>query len=121
LVSAATVRINAKVILPKWHAGRKASSDARFVWGSLSADMKRHEESHVIIAKNHARELENALRGIGRQKTCKIASARAAKLTKTILDKHDREQVRFDRIESAGFERRLLRLMENRMRRMQPG
>lgn len=116
-ISAVSVRMSAKVILPRWRPARKTSADTRFVWGTLAADIKRHEESHVIIAKNHARELETALRAIGHQKTCKLASEKAAKVTQKILDKHDREQQRFDRIESAGFERRLLRLLEYRMQR----
>lgn len=119
-ISTVKVRMSAKVILPRWKPARKVSADTRFVWGTLAADIKRHEESHVIIAKNHARELETALKAIGRQKTCKIASDKAAKVTEKILAKHDREQQRFDRIEGAGFEKRLFKLMEYRLRQMRP-
>ena len=70
----------------------------------------------MIIAKNHARELEKALLSIGRYRTCDEVTKRAAAVTKRILDKHEREQQRFDRVESAGFEKRLFRLLEYRMR-----
>lgn len=112
----ARVILKAKVILPRWKPGRKASSGTRFIWWTLASDIKRHEESHVIIAKNHARELEKALLSIGRYRTCDEVTKRAAAVTKRILDKHEREQQRFDRVESAGFEKRLFRLLEYRMR-----
>ena len=39
----------------------KAHSDTRAIWDTLSADIKRHEETHVKTAKNHAWELEVVL------------------------------------------------------------
>lgn len=120
-ISRVRVHMAAKVILPRWHPTRKASADTRFVWGTLAADIKRHEEQHVIIAKNHARELETALKGIGHQKNCRVASDKAAKITEKVLAKHDREQQRFDRVESAGFEKRFFRLMEYRLQQMKKG
>lgn len=116
-----TVRVSAKVILPRWRPGRKATADTRFIWDVLATDIKRHEEAHVVIARRYAGELEKALRSIGRQKSCDAVSTKAASTTQKVLDRHDREQQRFDRIESAGFEKRLLRLMENRMRQRTQG
>lgn len=115
-LTTARVNVSAKVILPRWTPGRRASRDTRFIWNTLAADIKRHEEQHVVIAKSHARELEDALKKMGSYRTCEQVSERANELSKRILDKHDREQQRFDRIESAGFEKRLFRLLENRMR-----
>ncbi|MCB1470001.1 MAG: DUF922 domain-containing protein [Rhizobiaceae bacterium] len=116
-MSAAHVTLKVKVILPRWKPGSKTDSETRFVWNTLAADIKRHEESHVIIAKNHARELEDALRKVGPYKSCAQVKQRAALLTKRILDKHERAQQRFDRIESAGFEKRLQKLLEYRWRK----
>src|SRR5262245_10918426 len=59
-IARASVTVKAKVILPRWTRPRRADEDVRLVWDTLSSDIKRHEESHVIIAKNHARELEQA-------------------------------------------------------------
>lgn len=120
-VTAATVRVSAKVILPRWRPGRKASADTRFVWDTLASDIKRHEEAHVVIARNYGRKLEEALIRIGRERDCDQASAKAAKVTERILAQHDREQQRFDRAESAGFERRLLKLLEERLRQRGEG
>jgi predicted secreted Zn-dependent protease len=117
-VAKANVIVKAKVILPRWRAPRRAEQDTRLIWNTLSADIKRHEESHVIIAKNHARELEDTLRELGRFKTCEAAQSRVKQVTERVLAKHDREQTRFDRIEGINFESRILRLLQYRMERM---
>jgi predicted secreted Zn-dependent protease len=71
------VTVDAKVILPRWRNRSTASGDTALVWDTLSADIKRHEESHVSIAKNHGRELEDQLKAIGRQKDCETVAAQA--------------------------------------------
>lgn len=114
-VSSANVTVKAKVILPRWRRTSKADPDVRFIWSTLESDIKRHEESHVIIAKNHARLLEQELLKIGRQKNCDVASAKAEQVNQKILALHDREQQRFDRVESKNFESRLMRLLKYRM------
>lgn len=111
----AQVTVDIKVILPRWKHRSKADGDTRMVWDTLSADIKRHEESHVVIARNHARELETELKGIGRQKDCKAAAERAQKITAEVLRRHDEAQERFDKIESINFESRLLRLLQYRL------
>ena len=120
-IVAATVSVKAKVILPRWRRSSKADGDVRLIWSTLESDIKRHEESHVVIAKNHARDLEQALLKVGRQKTCAIASEKAKALSEKILAKHDREQQRFDRVEGINFERRLIRLLQYRMQRTKAG
>jgi predicted secreted Zn-dependent protease len=116
-IVSATVSVKAKVILPRWRRTSKADGDVRFIWSTLESDIKRHEESHVVIAKNHARELEKAILAIGRQKTCAAASEKAQAASDKILAKHDREQQRFDRVEGINFESRLIRLMRYRLER----
>lgn len=115
----AEVEVEAKMILPRWKRSRKADFDTRFVWATLAADIKRHEESHVIIAKNHAREMEQALRGIQNVRSCEHAQAMAKDISARILAKHDKAQDDFDRIESVNFESRLLRLMRYRLERIE--
>jgi predicted secreted Zn-dependent protease len=117
-IAKATVTVKAKVILPRWRRPRGADQDVRLVWDTLSADIKRHEESHVVIAKNHARDLEQALRAIPRQSDCKEAQAKAAGATQKVLARHDRAQLDFDRVEGINFERRIVRLLRYRLERM---
>ena len=120
-ISKATVTVKAKIILPRWRRPRAAEKDTRLIWDTLASDIKRHEESHVSIAKNHARELEQALLKIRRQPDCKAAQAEAAEVTRKILAKHDRAQILFDRAEGVNFERRIIRLLRYRMERIANG
>lgn len=117
----ASVTVKAKIILPRWKRPRGAENDVRLVWDTLASDIKRHEESHVSIAKNHARALEEALLKVGRQKDCDTAQAKARAVTQKILARHDRAQVEFDRAEGANFERRIIRLLRYRMERIANG
>lgn len=120
-IAKASVTVKARIILPRWRKRGAAGQDVRLVWDTLSADIKRHEESHVSIAKNHARELEQALLGLWPQKTCQQLAAKAQAVSAAILAKHDEEQVRFDLIENKNFEDRIVRLMRYRMERIQNG
>lgn len=120
-IADAAVTAKVKVILPEWRRPRKADPDVRLFWDTLSADIKRHEERHVEIAKNHARELEDALKASYPQKTCEAAKAKAAEITAAVLARHDRAQVQFDRVESVNFESRILRLLRYRIQRIENG
>jgi predicted secreted Zn-dependent protease len=116
-ITSAVVTVKANVILPRWKRPRGVDSEVKFIWGTLESDIRRHEESHVVIAKNHARMLEQKLLSLGRQKSCAIASSKAEAASEKILAVHDKEQQRFDKIESINFESRLLRLLQYRYER----
>jgi len=118
-ITSAAVTVKANVILPRWKRPRGADAGVRLFWDTLSADIKRHEESHIVIARNYGRELEQALLAIGRQKDCDAARARAKVVSETILAKHDRAQVQFDRVEGINFESRLLRLLNYRIEQIE--
>lgn len=116
-VDKAEVSVAAKIILPRWGQRKRADGDTRLVWDTLSADIRRHEEAHVQIAKRHARELGQALRALGQTSGCDTLKAAAAAVSARVLADHDRAQERFDRIESVNFENRLTRLLTYRMQR----
>lgn len=118
-IADAIVTVKVKVILPEWRRSRKADADVKLFWDTLSADIKRHEERHVEIAKNHAKQLEDALKASYPQRTC--AEAKAAEITAAELAGHDQDQVRFDRVESVNFESRILRLLRYRIERIESG
>lgn len=116
IVSADTT-VKASIVLPKWRQRSRANTEVRIFWDTLFADIKRHEERHVEIAKAHARELEQALRKPARYRTCEEAAARAREISARVLAKHDRAQIEFDRVEGINFENRLLRLLLYRIER----
>jgi predicted secreted Zn-dependent protease len=118
-IASAATTVKVEVILPKWRPRRKAEPDVRLFWDTLFADIKRHEEQHVDIAKAHARELETKLKATGRQKSCAAAQAKAKAITDATLADHDKAQARFDRVETINFESRILRLLRYRMERAQ--
>lgn len=120
-IVSAHVTVKAKVILPRWRQSGKTAQEVRLIWDTLSADIKRHEESHAVIAKNNARELEQALRAIGKNKTCQAAAAEAKATSERILSRHDRAQAEFDRIEGINFESRIMRLLRYRLERIDAG
>jgi predicted secreted Zn-dependent protease len=120
-IASANVTVKANVILPRWRPQKNADADVRFIWATLASDIKRHEESHVSIAKRHARMLEDQILTIGRQKSCEAAAAKAEKLSEKELARHDDEQQRFDRIEGKNFERRLMSLLKYRMEQKASG
>jgi predicted secreted Zn-dependent protease len=120
-VGKATVTVTAKVILPRWNHRGRASTDVRHIWETLSRDIKRHEESHVVIAKNHAAEIERELQKLPRSRTCEALAAKASAATERILEKHDRKQSEFDRVEGINFERRIMQLLRYRMEQIDAG
>ena len=120
-IAKSSVSVQIKIILPRWRQRAKALGDTRVIWDTLSADIKRHEETHVMIAKNHARELELALRGVGGQRDCKTAVAKAKAATTKIFAQHDRAQSEFDRVEGLNFESRIIRLLRYRLERIDSG
>jgi predicted secreted Zn-dependent protease len=117
-IAKATVSLKAKVILPRWRRPSRAEADVRLVWDTLESDIRRHEETHVVIAKDYARKLEQALLRIGRQKNCKVAAGKAEATQQRILGNHDRAQEEFDRVEALNFEKRMTRLMRNRLEKL---
>ncbi|WP_454011936.1 DUF922 domain-containing Zn-dependent protease [Aquamicrobium terrae] len=118
-IVSAEVTIRTRVILPRWRPRGKVDPGVRLFWDTLSADIKRHEERHVEIAKNYGRELEDALKATWPQKTCQAATAKAGEISAAILARHDKAQAEFDRVELINFESRILRLMRYRLERME--
>lgn len=118
-IVSAEVTVRTRVILPRWRPRGKVDPQVKLFWDTLSADIKRHEDRHVEIAKNYGRELEDALKATWPYKTCEAAAAKAGTITASILARHDKAQADFDRVELVNFESRILRLMRYRLERME--
>lgn len=120
-VASAEVQVKANVILPRWTRRNRAERDERLIWDTLSADIKRHEESHVIIARRHARELRDSLLALDRNRSCERVAERVRQTTQRLLARHDAAQERFDRIEGINFESRMMRLLRYRLEQIEAG
>jgi predicted secreted Zn-dependent protease len=120
-VTVADFTVTAMDNLPRGRPRGKAEQDVRVIWDTLSGDIKRHEEQHVQIAQDHARQLERKLLRLGRQKNCAVAAEKAKATADKVLAEHDRAQARFDEIEAANFEKRLLKLLRQRVKMIEAG
>ncbi|MCO5065937.1 MAG: DUF922 domain-containing protein [Rhizobiaceae bacterium] len=116
-IVSAQVAIKVKVILPRWKRPRGADEGTRIFWDVLSADIVRHEESHLVIARNHARSLERQLRALRPEKDCDTLAKEAEKLKEKVMAQHDSDQRRFDLIEGKSLEKRLVNKLKMQFER----
>ncbi|EGL64788.1 hypothetical protein AGRO_2329 [Agrobacterium sp. ATCC 31749] len=114
-VGTAKVLLNTRILLPQWKNRRRTTAELAFIWDTLLADIKRHEERHAEIARTHARSLERQLTSLRPQKSCEVLQGMVGKITQTVMDEHDRDQMRFDVVESKNFDARMTRLLKNRL------
>ncbi|MGV3552626.1 DUF922 domain-containing Zn-dependent protease [Rhizobium sp.] len=115
VIGGAKVTLSTKLILPRWTNRKRANAQMALIWDTLSADIKRHEERHAEIARNHARSLEKTILGISSSRDCATLKARVNHVSHQAMVAHDKDQQRFDRIESANFENRMIRLLRYRI------
>ena len=121
VVTEAKVRLETQLTLPRWTNRNHASRETVLVWDTLSSDIKRHEERHAEIARQYARELEKALEELYPEPTCEKMKARVEATSKRIIEAHAADQERFDRVEAASFERRMLRMLDFKAQRLHSG
>lgn len=120
-IAKVNVSVKAQVHLPRWRNRRSAERETALIWDTLSRDIKRHEESHLGIAKRYARKIEDTVEALSSRASCAPLQKRAEQTTAKILEEHDAAQERFDRIESGNFEQRLLRLLRYRLEQIERG
>ncbi|MDO1584550.1 DUF922 domain-containing Zn-dependent protease [Rhizobium oryzicola] len=116
-VGGVRVTLKTRIILPRWKNRNKAEPTLGLIWDTLSADIKRHEERHAEIARGHARDLERTLLELQPAANCDILEKQAGQITQRIIQKHDEDQQRFDRVEAANFDARMMRLLQYRSSR----
>lgn len=117
-VESAKITLSTQIILPQWKGRKGASKELQLVWDTLSRDIKRHEERHAEIARNYARSMEKAILKLPPQRTCAAMQERVAKASRDEIDRHDRDQMRFDRVEGVNFDSRMIRLLRYRLEAM---
>jgi predicted secreted Zn-dependent protease len=110
-VGGARVTLRTHIILPRWSNRNRTTADLAFIWDTLSADIKRHEERHAEIARTQARQLERELLDLPSDGSCDALEKQVADTTRQVLQSHDRQQLRFDQVEAANFDSRMMRLL----------
>jgi predicted secreted Zn-dependent protease len=119
-IGGAKVSLSTKIILPRWTNRKRASAEMALIWDTLSADIKRHEERHAEIARTHARQLEKTILALPSASDCASLKTRVNRVSQQAMIAHDKDQARFDRIEAANFENRMIRLLRYRISRKTP-
>jgi len=115
-VKVADIDIRATISLPYWKQRRNTSDiELAVIWDVLSQDIRQHEESHVIIARSHASQMEQALRTMRSRPTCEALDYDVAKTLDAIFIRYDMQQHAFDRIEARNYKKRFSRLLERRL------
>ncbi|MEZ2127344.1 MULTISPECIES: DUF922 domain-containing Zn-dependent protease [unclassified Sinorhizobium] len=110
------VTVDTQIIMPRWRNRRNAEKDLSIVWDTLASDIKRHEEHHAEIARNHARAMEKEIRKLRPQRSCETLQRKVADESTQAIAAHDRDQARFDRVEAVNFQNRMTRLLYYRIR-----
>ncbi|MBB6261615.1 putative secreted Zn-dependent protease [Paenochrobactrum gallinarii] len=117
-VTGVYVNVHGKVFLPRWKQRKRAPLELAMIWDTLSSDIRRHEESHLVIARVHASEMEQTIARLYSRKDCADLRDDINRVTEKIMEKHDKEQQRFDRVETINFESRFERLLTYRLEQL---
>lgn len=115
-ISGVKVTVDTEIILPRWRDRRHASKQLSMIWNTLAADIRRHEDRHVEIARQHARQMERLILSLPSASNCDTLQDKANEVTARETDRHDADQARFDRIEAINFQNRIQRLLYYRSR-----
>ncbi|WP_297322028.1 DUF922 domain-containing protein [uncultured Bartonella sp.] len=119
-VASVNVDIHAKMSLPRWKQRASTKSiEMALVWDTLSRDIKRHEESHIVIARAHATKIEHAVKSLPYRSNCNLLKQDIEKTTRNILDDHDNAQKEFDRVEAINFDHRFINLLVQRLKQLE--
>ncbi len=116
-ISGVKVTVDTEIILPRWRDRRHANKQLSLIWDALEADIRRHENRHVEIARQHARQMERQILSLPSAGNCDALQEKANAITERETERHDADQARFDRIEAINFPSRIQRLLDYRNRK----
>lgn len=119
-VASVSVDVHARMSLPKWKQRATTKSvEMALVWDTLSRDIQRHEESHIVIARAHASKIERAIKNLPYRTDCNLLKQDIEKTTYNILVDHENAQQVFDRAEAVNFEHRFINLLVGRLKQVE--
>lgn len=118
-VATVQVDVYAKMSLPRWKQRATTKSvEMALIWDTLSRDIKRHEESHIVIARAHASKIEQAVRQLPAQRECDTLRKNIEQTSAEILQSHEDAQKHFDKVEAINFEQRFTNLLKTRIKQL---
>lgn len=100
------------VQLPKWTDERNSDEEMKLYWKAFSADVKRHEDQHVEIARQSILKLEQKLLELQPNKSCKVLKKQIRNIINKSAQARNRDQNAFERKEVRGQKNRLTQLVE---------
>lgn len=102
----ALFRVNAEITLPRWRERNQTGDrELRNAWDALSDYARAHEQVHVEIAEDYARQLGEAVQALPAAPTCEALDERAADVLRRIGRAHHAEQLAFDAAEAERLNR----------------
>lgn len=104
-IDKATVDVDVIIHLPRWANYRRANKFAKLSWDNLFAEIKKHELVHAEIARDYGKRIQTKIASIGSRSNCAKLESVIARHSQRLLNKHDKAQRKFDRVE----QRRMLR------------
>lgn len=118
-VATVQVDVYAKMSLPRWKQRATTKSvEMALIWDTLSRDIKRHEESHIVTARAHASKIEQAVRQLPAQRDCDTLRKNIEQTSAEILQSHEDAQKHFDKVEAINFEQRFTNLLKTRIKQL---
>jgi predicted secreted Zn-dependent protease len=86
VVVSATVTVPVTVLMPKWPGASKLSKAAQAEWKRASAALKKHEQHHVELAKQHLKDLHKKMIGKTEEEAAAIFTEAVEELQKASDD-----------------------------------
>jgi predicted secreted Zn-dependent protease len=111
-IGTAKIKVEARIILPRWKDRNGASSELKRGFDIYAAYAKEHENVHLRIAEQAAKALENDLKAIPSQKNCDVTLQKSKRVVRSLLARHNRVQLAFD----ASEKRRIAKLLRDASR-----
>ena len=102
-VESAKVAVDARVTLPQWTGRDTADPKLAKAWDNIDRYTRLHEATHVNIAFNYAKRIEDEVLALPSMASCSQVRSTTKAIVDRNLDEHDAAQRKYDADEQARF------------------
>ena len=102
-VESAKVAVDARVTLPQWTGRDTADPKLAKAWDNIDRYTRLHEATHVNIAFNYAKRIEDEVFALPSMASCSQVRSTTKAIVDRNLDEHDAAQRKYDADEQARF------------------